>query len=246
MEQQEDTALEEVTMEQVISVDEPAPTPESSAGKNGRTKVTVQPESEIDLKDPSLYINRELSSIAFNERVLDEAGDLNHPLLERAKFLAIYSGNMDEFFMVRVSGLKQHVFLGITDTPPDGLTPREQLVQIHKKVTELVDRQMQYWSTEIWPELDAAGIHILNHDDLKRSQQRKVRDYFEREIFPVLTPLLFDPGHPFPHISNLSLNLAVIVRDPSSGEAHSCPAWCHSNHWIRTNYCRQPFRSSFG
>jgi polyphosphate kinase len=187
--------------------------PEPQPGADGRGPV-------IELDDPRLYINRELSSIAFNERVLEQAVDPSHPLLERAKFLAIFGGNMDEFFMVRVSGLKQQVYLGITDTPPDGLTPREQLAEIYEKVTELVDRQMQIWSEEIWPKLDAAGIRILNHDDLKRTQQRKVRDYFEREIFPVLTPLLFDPGHPFPHISNLSLNLAVIVRDPASGETH--------------------------
>lgn len=213
MEQLEETTAEDVLVDQLEETADAAEAPEPQPGRDGR-------RPEIDLDDPSLYINRELSSIAFNERVLDEAVDPDHPLLERAKFLAIFSGNMDEFFMVRVSGLKQQVYLGITDTPPDGLTPREQLAEIYERVTELVDRQMRYWSGEIWPKLDAAGIHILNHDDLKKGQQRKVRDYFEREIFPVLTPLLFDPGHPFPHISNLSLNLAVIVRDPESGETH--------------------------
>jgi len=176
--------------------------------------------TEINLQDPSLYINRELGTIEFNRRVLLEAFDEKHPLLERVKFLAIFSGNMDEFFMVRVSGLKQQVFLGITDRPPDGMTPREQLVAIHESVTALVEQQMNFWNELMNPELDAAGIHILNHQDLKRSHQRKLRDYFEREIFPVLTPLLFDPGHPFPHISNMSLNLAVVVKDPDSGITH--------------------------
>jgi polyphosphate kinase len=206
--------VEQTAAKEVVAVEE------TPAGSDGRGEPAPVDVPAIDLDDPRLYINRELSSIAFQERVLDEAVEPSHPLLERAKFLAIFSSNMDEFFMVRVSGLKQQVYLGITDTPPDGLLPREQLAKIYDRVNRLVDRQMRYWSEEIWPALDEAGIKVLNHDDLKRSQQRKVREYFEREIFPVLTPLLFDPGHPFPHISNLSLNLAVIVRDPDSGETH--------------------------
>ena len=147
--------------------------------------------TEINLRDPSLYINRELGTIEFNRRVLLEAFDEKHPLLERVKFLAIFNGNMDEFFMVRVSGLKQQVYLGITDRPPDGMTPREQLVAIHEMVTTLVEQQMDYWNKVINPELDAAGIHILNHQDLKRSHKRKLRDYFEREIFPVLDAVAY-------------------------------------------------------
>lgn len=177
-------------------------------------------ESAIDLYDPSLYINRELSALEFNRRVLNEGFDSDQPLLERAKFLAIFSGNMDEFFMVRVSGLKQQVLIGITDRPPDGLTPREQLVAIHKIVTKLQQEKMDHWRVHLRGELADEGVHILNYDDLKKRQQEKVKDYFEREIFPVLTPLLFDPGHPFPHISNLSINLAVVVTDPASGTSH--------------------------
>jgi polyphosphate kinase len=172
------------------------------------------------LDDPALYINRELSAIEFNRRVLNEAYDDEHPLLERAKFIAIFSGNIDEFFMVRVSGLKQQVLLGVTNRPPDGLSPREQLVAIHKSVTRMQSEKMDYWCSHLRDELADAGIHILNYDDLKKRQQQKVTDYFEREIFPVLTPLLFDPGHPFPHISNLSINLAVVVSDPESGDSH--------------------------
>ncbi|MFZ1399919.1 MAG: hypothetical protein WAS33_23645, partial [Candidatus Promineifilaceae bacterium] len=165
--------------------------------------------SEIDLKNPSLYINRELSNIEFNRRVLEECENSDHPLLERAKFLAIFSTNMDEFFMVRVSGLKQQVLLGITDRPADGLTPREQLVAIHRTVTQLFAQATNRWLNMIQPALADVGIHTLNHSDLKPRQQKKLAAYFEQEIFPVLTPLVFDPTHPFPHISNLSLNLAV-------------------------------------
>jgi polyphosphate kinase len=177
-------------------------------------------EAVVDLTDPSLYINRELSSIEFNRRVLNESYNRQHPLLERVKFMAIFSANLDEFFMVRVSGLKQQVMLGVTDRPPDGLTPREQLVAIHRVVTNLVEKEMENWHECLRPELAEEGIHVLNYDDLKKRQQRRLADYFEREIFPVLTPLAFDPGHPFPHISNLSINLAAVIRDPESGNTH--------------------------
>ncbi|MFO7539954.1 MAG: polyphosphate kinase 1, partial [Chloroflexota bacterium] len=174
----------------------------------------------VNLKDPSLYINRELSHIEFNRRVLNECYNESHPLLERLKFLAIFSANMDEFFMVRVSGLKQQVMVGITKRPPDGMTPREQLVAIHRTITQLFGEATTYWQTQLLPALKDAGINIVNYHDLGKRPQKKVNDYFEREIFPVLTPLVFDPGHPFPHISNLSLNLAVVLREPDSSEIH--------------------------
>jgi len=175
---------------------------------------------EKDLKNPSYYINRELSNIEFNRRVLEECQNEEHPLLERVKFVAIFSANMDEFFMVRVSGLKQQVLLGVTDRPADGLTPREQLVAVHRVVTQLFAQAMRCWKKQLLPALKKEGIHILNYDDLKTRQKKKLSDYFEREIFPVLTPLVFDPAHPFPHISNLSLNLAVVIEDPDLGESH--------------------------
>ncbi|MGB1252810.1 MAG: polyphosphate kinase 1 [Candidatus Promineifilaceae bacterium] len=173
----------------------------------------------IDLFSPSYYINRELSQIEFNRRVLDESMNLRHPLLERAKFIAIFASNMDEFFMVRVSGLKQLVALGITDAPPDGLSPREQLVATHRIVTQLVQTEMQNWQ-QIESDLRDAGITIRDYSELKGSRKRKLRQYFEQEIFPTLTPLAFDPSHPFPHISNLSLNLAVVIRDPDTHATH--------------------------
>ncbi len=197
-----------------LVIEEPASNGSSAKAKEGPLEAIFEPD------DPSLYINRELSTIEFNRRVLNEAFDEETPLLERVKFVAIFSGNMDEFFMVRVSGLKQQVFLSITDSPADGLTPREQLAAIHRMVTKLVERQMDCWSDELKPALKKEGIQITDYGDLKTRQQKKLRNYFEQEIFPVLTPLLFDPGHPFPHISNLSLNLGVVVRDPESGATH--------------------------
>ncbi|MCP4358124.1 MAG: polyphosphate kinase 1 [Chloroflexi bacterium] len=176
--------------------------------------------TEKDLKNSSYYINRELTSIEFNRRVLNEGINNEHPLLEQAKFLAIYSANIDEIFMVRVSGLKQQVLLGITDTPADGLTPREQLVAIYRTITQLYAESIDYWQKRLQPALAKEGIHILNYKKISKRQKSKLRGYFEREIFPVLTPLVFDPAHPFPHISNLSLNLAVAIEDPDTGESH--------------------------
>jgi polyphosphate kinase len=173
-----------------------------------------------DLRNPSLYINRELSSIEFNRRVLAECSNPEHPLLERVKFLAIFNGNIDEFFMVRVSGLKQQVALGITDRPADGLTPREQLVAIHRTITQLFSESNKMWREVLQPQLKQNGIEVVSYDSLGKRSKSRLRDYFEREIFPVLTPLVFDPGHPFPHISNLSLNLAVALCDPETKANH--------------------------
>jgi polyphosphate kinase len=178
-------------------------------------------EAEIrpaDLDDPHLYFNRELSWIQFNERVLEEALDESHPLLERVKFLSIFSSNLDEFFMIRVSGLRSQYAADVVDTPPDGMTPAEQLRGIREQLMPLLDRHADCWRDDLQPKLEAAGIHILTYDRLKGKQRKLLRRYFEREVFPVLTPLATDPGHPFPHISNLSLNLAVNLRDPRLGE----------------------------
>lgn len=189
-------------------------------GRRADTHLKKQHMNQEDLTNPSLYINRELSNIEFNRRVLNECLNEEHPLLERVKFLAIFISNMDEFFMVRVSGLKQQVLADITERPADGLTPREQLVAIHRTTTQIFGAATTIWQDVLQPQLKDAGIHVLDYGDLGKRPQTKLRDYFEREIFPVLTPLGFDPGHPFPHISNLSLNLAVALRDPVTGEAH--------------------------
>ena len=173
----------------------------------------------VDLYDPSLYINRELSSIEFNRRVLHET-QAEHPLLERVKFLAIFHSNMDEFFMVRVSGLKQQFKLGMTTVSFDGLLPREQLANVHHTLTQLFAESNSIWRDQLRTQLAESGIHILRYEELNRVQRSKVRSYFEREIFPVLTPFASDPSRPFPHISNLSLNLAIQVQDPVTGNLH--------------------------
>jgi polyphosphate kinase len=193
--------------------------PTQKADQKKSSRKLLPAAAPIDLKDPSLYINRELSHIEFNRRVLHET-EANHPLLEKAKFLAIYNSNMDEFFMVRVSGLRQQMRLGVTSTPPDGLLPREQLANIHRTLTQLFAESNSIWREQLKPALHDAGIQVLNYSDLSRSQKGKFRSYFDREVFPVLTPLAFDPSRPFPHISNLSLNLAIQIRDPQDGEVH--------------------------
>ncbi len=196
---------------------ETAVIPETKSKSNGKPVVDIPDEKTeaIDLFDPSLYINRELSHIEFNRRVLLECY-ADHPLLERLKFLAIFSSNMDEFFMVRVSGLKQQMLSGITKGKADGLTPREQLVAIYRVVTQIFAEANHIWRDQLYPQLVAEGIQVLAYKNLGNRTQRKLSSYFEREIFPVLTPLAFDPSRPFPHISNLSLNLAVVIRDPDT------------------------------
>ncbi len=168
-----------------------------------------------DLHDPALYINRELSLLEFNQRVLEEAQDESNPLLERVKFLAIYSSNMDEFFMVRVAGLMQQIAAGVTEVPADGLTPSEQLAIIRKKVKANLKVAHRCYK-DIRTRLAEAEIYLHNYNDLTKSQQQGINEYFKNEIFPILTPLAFDPGRPFPHISSLSLNLAVLVRNPDN------------------------------
>ena len=172
------------------------------------------------LENPALFINRELSWLEFNRRVLQEAEDPTQPLLERVKFLAIFSNNLDEFFMIRVSGLKRQLSQGVRDPPPDGMSPREQLVAIHRVLEPMLARLSQLWEQELVPALADAGIRISRIGDLGEEEKGAAREYFRREIYPVLTPLAFDTSHPFPFISNLSLNLAVTLRHPGSGKEH--------------------------
>jgi polyphosphate kinase len=170
-------------------------------------------EGTIDLSDPQLFINRELGLLEFQRRVLEEALDDGNPLLERIKFLAILGSNLDEFFMVRVAGLKKQVDAGVIDTPPDGMTPAEQIAAIRKVALQLMTQARDCLRDDLLPSLNEAGIHVLTYDELSKKQRQNVKAYFEDVVFPVLTPLAFDPGHPFPHISNLSLNLAMVIRD---------------------------------
>lgn len=174
--------------------------------------------AEINLADPSLYLNRELSWLQFNWRVLEEALNERRPLLERVKFLAIFANNLDEFFMTRVAGLRQQVSDGVLTAPPDGMTPLEQLAAIRQTLSDHLARHAACWQKDLLPALRQANIHVCTYDDLQPKQRAFVCNYFRREIFPTLTPLAFDSAHPFPHISHLSLNLAVVVRDPRYGK----------------------------
>jgi polyphosphate kinase len=169
--------------------------------------------SPVDRADPSLFINRELSWLAFNRHVLDEAMDDRHPLLEQVKFHAIFSNNLDEFFMIRVAGLLRQLANGVLEAPPDGLSPARQLDAIRSALIPTLSQQALYWKEKLVPRLAGAGIHIHSYDILTTPQQAAIRNLFINEIFPVLTPLAFDSSHPFPFISNLSLNLAIIIRD---------------------------------
>jgi polyphosphate kinase len=166
---------------------------------------------------PERYLNRELSWLDFNARVLALAEDESRPLLERAKYLAIFSSNFDEFFQVRVSGLKEQYEAGLRARSPDGRDPLQQLREISAQATELVHRQSAVFTKEVAPALEDAGIRFSNWDDLGPDDRAYLEQVFEEECFPVLTPLAVDPAHPFPYISNLSLNLAVVVRDPANG-----------------------------
>jgi polyphosphate kinase len=161
-----------------------------------------------------LLINRELSWLEFNRRVLEEALDQRHPLLERLKFLAIFSSNLDEFFMVRVSGLQEAVHAGITQTSPDGMTAQEQLCAIRARLKPLLEAQMRCLKLDVLPKLAQSNIVIRPYEELNRREKKTVNDYFFENVFPILTPQAVDPGHPFPYISNLSLNLGLMVSPP--------------------------------
>jgi polyphosphate kinase len=175
-------------------------------------------QASADLDRPDLYLNRELSWLQFNLRVLEEAETARHPLLERVKFLAIFATNLDEFFMVRVSGLRRQIAGGAGETPPDAMTPSEQMLAICRELTVHLERHQACWKHDLLPKLREAGVHVLHINELDQQEREILRQYFMRDIFPTLTPLAIDPTHPFPHISNLSFNLAVVVKDPERGE----------------------------
>jgi len=177
-----------------------------------------KPWENLDLSAPKLFINREISLLEFQRRVLEEALDESNPLLERVKFLAIVGSNLDEFFMVRVSGLRKQVEAGVIDLPADGMAPSEQLAAIRKLAWQIMSQARDCLTNDLLPQLNKAGIHILDYQALDERQKHAADQYFDEVIFPVLTPLAFDPGHPFPHISNLSLNLAVVIQAEDTSE----------------------------
>ncbi len=177
---------------------------------NHNTRVTSTP---TDLERPDLYINRELSWIEFNRRVFKEALDSRHPLLERVKFISIFETNLDEFIMIRLAGIKDQVASRKTLRSHDGRTAEQQLTVIRRTLAPLVQEVRQYWRNELLPLLAEQYIYVLDYEQLDEQQRSVMRTYFENEIFPVLTPLAVDSGHRFPHISNLSLNLAVVIGE---------------------------------
>jgi polyphosphate kinase len=181
--------------------------------KEARVEVSGMP----DLSDLRLYTDREYSWLQFNKRVLEEAFDERNPLLERVKFLSIFGSNLDEFFMVRVSGVKKRILEGAAQDSSSELA-QEQLKVIREELLKQLPCHDRCWNEVLKPALRKRGINVLNYFELLGEEREKLRGYFERKIFPVLTPLGFDSGHPFPHISNLSLNLAVLIDDPEYGE----------------------------
>ena len=182
------------------------------------TERDVRPDAHLAgsaapaLDTPSLYLNRELSWLAFNQRVLDQARDRRHPILERVKFLAIVGTNLDEFFMIRVAVLQKQMRTHREHVSPDGLTTEQQLALVRARARQMLDEQALCWADALRPELAAHGIRFLEPTEYTAAVSAYLSEYFQREIAPVLTPLAFDPGHPFPHISNRSKNLAVAVK----------------------------------
>src|SRR5216684_2313844 len=214
-------------MDSIISGATPAPTPLSGtapvAPPPPALSVVPPPEAAVtlpplqNLNDPRFFINRELSWLAFNERVLEEASDPQVPALERLKFLAIFSSNLDEFFMIRVAGLKQQLSGHVEEGGADAMSPGEQLSAISTRVHEMVSRQYRLLLNDVLPNLDRAGVKLLGTSQLPAEANHFVADYFAREVFPVLTPIALDPGHPFPHLRNKSLNLAVRFAPATPG-----------------------------
>jgi polyphosphate kinase len=168
--------------------------------------------------NPELYINRELSWIAFNQRVLAQALSEHTPLLEQAKFSAIFSNNLDEFFMVRVASLKSQEEAGVSTLSDDGLTPTQQLAKVREALAPLLKQQQAHYRHYLKNQLAGVGVELIDYAKLNSRQKKWVNTYFQDAIFPVLTPLAVDPAHPFPFISNLSLNIAALIRDPESGQ----------------------------
>lgn len=176
----------------------------------------MQESAIVDLNDPLLFINRELSWLAFNARVLSDVRDANLPIYERLKFFAITSSNLDEFFMVRVAGLKQQLASGVAETAADGMLPADQLTAISERTHPMVEEVYRLWREELLPKLAAHGVAVLARDKLTAEQKTTAKAYFTSSVFPALTPLAVDPGHPFPHLRNKSLNVAVLLRREGS------------------------------
>jgi len=184
--------------------------------KEGRTNGKASGLTRNLRKQRELLINRELSWLEFNRRVLEEALDHRHPLLERLKFLAIFSSNLDEFFMIRVSGLQEAVAAGVTELSPDGMSAAEQLKEISNRLRPMLDVQMRCLNSDVLPKIAGEGIVIRPYEELSKREKKAVNDYFLGNVFQAV-----DPGHPFPYVSNLSLNLGLMVASPRKKTADS-------------------------
>src|SRR4051794_2908103 len=202
------------------------PTPSSAPEAPRYAEELAEELEDLDLESfaaaaaPDRFLDREGSWLDFNARVLDLAGDAALPLLERIRFAAIFAGNLDEFFMVRVAGLRRRIATGIAVSTPSGLTAREQLELIARRTHELVERHASVYVEELAPALAEQGICLLRYDELSPDERKSVDALFEERVYPVLTPLAVDPAHPFPYISGLSLNLAVVLRDRDTDREH--------------------------
>src|SRR4051795_3839076 len=202
----------------------------SGPSDDGPADLRAVPSEPFDIEPPydasasdldeQRFLDRELSWLHFNKRVLELAEDPTLPLLERVRFLAIFTNNLDEFFMVRVAGLKRRIAAGVAVPAASGLMPREVLEEIWDATSALMARQASLFRDGITPELAKEGIEVLRWVDLDREEQKHCKRLFKERVFPVLTPLAVDPAHPFPYISGLSLNLAVLVRNPNTGKEH--------------------------
>jgi polyphosphate kinase len=200
------------------------PRPDGPAWRQDGPPPAAPPAATAALVEDELpehrYLNRELSWLDFNARVLALAADTSLPLLERAKFLAIFASNLDEFYMVRVAGLKRRDEMGLSVRSADGLTPREQLRRIGEQTQQIASRHAEVFLDSVRPGLAEEGIHVVTWTDVDQAERDRLATYFNEQVFPVLTPLAVDPAHPFPFVSGLSLNLAVTVRQPEDGGQH--------------------------
>src|SRR5690554_4264911 len=216
-----------------IDTGEPAPVPEASpvnvvstSPHSSGTVLTSALDIDDDTGDDELsedqplpadrYLDRELSWLSFNERVLELAEDEGTPLLARARFLAIFASNLDEFFMVRVAGLKRRIAAGFALPSSTGMSPTRLVEALTDRAHHLMDRHADVFEDQVLPQLQEQGIHLVHFGELEEAERERLRKLFRSDIFPVLTPLAVDPAHPFPYISGLSLNLAVELRDPDT------------------------------
>lgn len=189
----------------------------STTAKHG-TRKRAEKVPTVDLHDESLYLNRELSWIEFNRRVLEEAADPTHPLLERLKFLSIFGTNLDEFFMIRVAGLQEQIYSGVTELSPDGMSPIEQMREIRARLLPMYEEQRRIFHADLIPALRKEGIHFHAMDALTHDERTELDRDFVDNIMPVLTPLALDPGHPFPRLLNRSINVAFVLDDTVDGQ----------------------------